>query len=259
MRNILAIVERELRAYFNSPIAYVVLTIFLFLSGIFFRSILAQVMQMALISQMQAQQLGPRPLDMPGMVSRGFLSTMSVILLFIMPMLTMALFSEEKKRGTIELLLTAPLTDLQVVLGKFFAAGAFYMILLASTWIPMGVLYLYGTPASGPILTAYLGLLLYGLAILAIGLFISTLTENQIIAAVLSFGTIMVLWLVDVVAQNAESTWNKNLLSYLSILSHLDDFMKGVLATSHVIFYISLVLGGLFLTYRSIDSLRWRG
>jgi len=259
MRNILAIVERELRAYFSSPIAYVVLTIFVFLSGIFFRSILSQVMQMALMSQMQAQQLGPRPIDMPGMISRGFLSTMSVILLFIMPMLTMGLFSEEKKRGTIELLLTAPLTDLQVVLGKFFAAGTFFVILLLSTWVPMGALYLYGSPASGPILTAYLGLLLYGLAIIAVGLFISTLTENQIIAAVLSFGTIMVLWLVDVVANNAESPTSKGVLTYLSILSHLDDFMKGVLSTSHIIFYLSLMLVGLFLTYRSIDSLRWRG
>jgi gliding motility-associated transport system permease protein len=259
MRNILAIVERELRAYFNSPIAYVVLTIFVFLSGIFFRSILAQVMQMGLMSQMQAQQLGPRPMDMPGMISRGFLSTMSVILLFIMPMLTMGLFSEEKKRGTIELLLTAPLTDLQVVLGKFFAAASFFVILLLTTWIPTGVLYLYGHPASGPILVAYLGLLLYGLSIVAIGLFISTLTENQIIAAVLSFGTIMVLWLVDVLANNAESATSKGVLTYLSILSHLDDFMKGVLSTSHIIFYVSLMLVGLFLTYRSIDSLRWRG
>src|SRR5438270_5782747 len=259
MRNILAIVERELRAYFNSPIAYVVLTIFVFLSGIFFRSILGQVMQMALMSQMRAQQAGPQPMDMPGMISRGFLSTMSVILLFIMPMLTMGLFSEEKKRGTIELLLTAPITDLQVVLGKFFAGATFFVILLLTLWIPTGVLYLYSSPASGPILTAYLGLLLYGLALVAIGLFISTLTENQIIAAVLSFGTIMVLWLVDVVAQNSESPWSKGLLSYLSILSHLDDFMKGVLSTSHIIFYLSLMLVGLFLTYRSIDSLRWRG
>jgi ABC-2 type transport system permease protein len=259
MRNILAIVERELRAYFNSPIAYVVLTIFIFISGLFFRSILAQVMQMGLMSQMQAAQLGPRPMDMPGMISRGFLSTMSVILLFIMPMLTMGLFSEEKKRGTIELLLTSPLTDLQVVLGKFFAGAAFFVILLLSTWVPMAALYVYGSPASGPILTAYLGLLLYGLALIAIGLFISTLTENQIIAAVLSFGTIMILWLVDVVANNAESPTSKGLLTYLSILSHLDDFMKGVLSTSHIIFYVSLMLVGLFLTYRSIDSLRWRG
>lgn len=259
MRNILAIVEREMRAYFSSPIAYVVLTIFVFLSGLFFRSILSQVLQMGLVSQMQAQQFGPRPMDMPGMISRGFLSTMSVILLFIVPMLTMGLFSEEKKRGTIELLLTAPITDLQVVLGKFFAAGSFFVILLLTTWVPMGVLYLYGTPASGPILTAYLGLLLYGLSIVAIGLFISTLTENQIIAAVISFGAIMVLWLVDVVANNAESATSKALLTYLSILSHLDDFMKGVLSTSHIIFYVSLMLVGLFLTYRSIDSLRWRG
>src|SRR5919108_3271606 len=152
MRNILAIIERELRAYFISPIAYVVLTIFVFLSGLFFRSILAQVLQMGLMSQIQAQQMGPRAMDMPGMITRGFLSTMSVILLFIMPMLTMGLFSEEKKRGTIELLLTAPVTDLQVVLGKFFAAVSFFFILIVSTWIPMAVLYLYGSPASAPIL-----------------------------------------------------------------------------------------------------------
>jgi len=259
MRNILAIIERELRAYFISPIAYVVLTIFVFLSGLFFRSILAQVLQMGLMSQIQAQQMGPRPMDMPGMITRGFLSTMSVILLFIMPMLTMGLFSEEKKRGTIELLLTSPVTDLQVVLGKFLAAGAFFLILLLTTWIPTGILYLYSSPASGPILTAYLGLLLYGLALVAIGLFISTLTENQIIAAVLSFGTIMVLWLVDVFANNADSASSKAVLSYISILSHLDDFMKGVLSTSHIIFYVSLMVMGLFLTYRSIDSLRWRG
>ena len=261
MRNVLAIIEREFRAYFISPVAYVVLTIFAFLSGLFFNTILTQIMQYAMMQAMQGAQFGrgPTPIDVPGIVSRQFLQTMSVILLFMIPMITMALFSEEKKRGTIELLLTAPLTDLEVVLGKFFAAAAFYLILLLSTCIPMAVLYLYGSPASGPILTAYLGLLLYGLAILAIGLFISTLTENQIIAAVLSFGTIMVLWLVDVVAQNAESSWSKGVLSYLSILSHLDDFMKGILSTSHIIFYLSLMLGALFLTYRSIDSLRWRG
>jgi ABC-2 type transport system permease protein len=184
---------------------------------------------------------------------------MSVILLFMMPMLTMGLFSEEKKRGTLELLLTAPLTDLQVVLGKFFAGMTFFLILLVSTWIPMGALYLYGSPASGPLLTAYLGLLLYGLAIVAIGLFISTLTENQIVAAVISFGTVMVLWLVEAGANYAESPTSKSLLTYLDIRNHLDDFIKGVLSTSHVIFYLSLMLVALFLTYRSIDSLRWRG
>src|SRR5215813_13139972 len=258
MRNVLAIIERELRAYFSSPVAYVVLTIFAFLSGLFFYTILSQIMQYAMMQAMQGAQMGRSPaLDVPGIISRQFLQTMSVILLFMIPMITMALFSEGKKRGTIELLLTSPITDFQVVLGKFLAAVSFFAILLFTTWIPMAVLYLYGKPASGPIFSAYLGLLLYGLALLAIGLFISTLTENQIISAVLSFGTIMVLWLVDVIAQRAEAG-TKDVLTYLSILSHLDDFMKGVLSTSHIIFYLSLMVFALFLTYRSIDSLRWR-
>ena len=260
MRNILAIIEREFRAYFLSPIAYVVLTIFVFLSGIFFRTILAQVLQAGMYSAMQSAQMGGgrTPIDMPGMISRGFLSTMSVILLFMIPMITMGLFSEEKKRGTMELLLTSPVTDLEVVLGKFFAAASFFLILLLSTCLPMSALYIYGSPASGPILTAYLGILLYGLSLLAVGLFISTLTENQIVAAVLSFGTIMVLWMVDVVANSAQAP-TKDVLTYLSILSHLDDFLKGVLATPNIIFYLSLMFLALFLTYRSVNSLRWRG
>jgi len=260
MRNILAIVERELRTYFISPVAYVVLTIFVFLSGLFFQTILSQVMQYAMMQAMQGAQMGrgAMPIDMPGIISRQFLQTMSVILLFMIPMITMALFSEEKRRGTIELLLTAPLTDFQVIVGKFLGAVSFFVILLLTTWIPMAVLYIYGHPASGPIFSAYLGLFLYGLALLALGLFISSLTENQIVSAVISFGAIMVLWLVDVVAQRAESG-TKDVLTYLSILSHLDDFMKGVLSTSHIIFYLSLMFFALFLTYRSIDSLRWRG
>jgi ABC-2 type transport system permease protein len=120
-------------------------------------------------------------------------------------MLTMALFSEEKKRGTIELLLTAPITDLQVVLGKYLAASVFFMALLATTLVEIGILFFYSTPAVGPILSAYLGVLLYGLALLAIGMFISTLTENQIIAAILSFGVVLMLWLMDAFSRNAGS------------------------------------------------------
>src|SRR5262245_38216666 len=260
MRNILAIIERELRAYFTSPVAYVVLTIFAFLSGLFFYTILSQITQYAMMQAMQGAQFGrgPTPIDVPGIVSRQFLQTMSVILLFMIPMITMALFSEEKKRGTIELLLTAPLTDAQVILGKFFAAVSFFVILLACTWIPMAVLYIFGKPSSGPILTAYFGLLLYSLALVSIGMFISSLTENQIIAAVLSFGTFLVLWLVNALASGAQGT-TRDVLMYLSVLEHLDDFMKGVLTTSNIIFYLSVAFLGVFLTYRSIDSLRWRG
>ncbi|HLQ77905.1 MAG TPA: ABC transporter permease [Terriglobia bacterium] len=260
MKNIIAIVQRELGSYFISPVAYVVLTIFLFLSGMFFQNILSQVLQMAMMSAMQGAQSGqgPQPMDVPGIVSQNFLSSMSVILLFMIPMITMALFSEEKKRGTIELLLTAPVTDAQVILGKFLAAGSFFALMLLTTWIPMAVLYIYGKPASGPILTAYLGLLLYSLSLVAIGMFISSLTENQIVAGVLSFGVFLMLWLVSVMANRAQDS-SKAVLSYLSILDHLDDFMKGVLSTSNVIFYVSLAFVGVFLTYRSVDSLRWRG
>jgi ABC-2 type transport system permease protein len=260
MKNIIAIAERELGMYFVSPVAYVVLTIFLFLSGMFFQTVLSEVLRMSMMQAMQGAQLGQGsvPMDVPGIVSRNFLSSMSVILLFIIPMITMALFSEEKKRGTIELLLTAPVTDVEVILGKFCAAGAFFGILLLSTWIPMSVLYIFGHPASGPILTAYLGLFLYSLSLVAIGMFISSLTENQIVAGVLSFGAFMLLWLVNVMAGTAQDS-SKAVLSYLSILDHLDDFMKGVLSTSNIIFYLSLVFVGVFLTYRSVDSLRWRG
>lgn len=260
MKNIIAIVERELGMYFVSPVAYVVLTIFLFLSGMFFNTVLSQLLQMSMMQQMQSAQTGQgaAPMDVPSLVSQNFLSSMSVILLFMIPMITMALFSEEKKRGTIELLLTAPVKDVEIILGKFFAAGAFFAIMLLTTWIPMSVLYIYGKPASGPILTAYLGLLLYSLALVAVGMFISSLTENQIVAGVLSFGVFMLLWLVSVMANRATDS-SKAVLSYLSILDHLDEFMKGVLSTSNVIFYVSLAFVGIFLTYRSVDSLRWRG
>jgi ABC-2 type transport system permease protein len=259
MRNIFVIAERDFKSYFISPIAYVVLTIFILLSGFFFSLILGNMVEMSSMRAMQSAQGGQPPdaIDMPGEVSRAFLNVVSSIMLFIFPMITMALFSEEKKRGTIELLLTAPITDLQVVLGKFFAAAAFYGVLLLTTVVEMGILYMYSSPATGPILSAYLGILLYGLAVLAIGMFISTLTENQIIAAVLSFGTILMFMLVDAFARSAGESV-KAVLTYVSIIGHLNDFLTGIVSTSHVIYYASVILIGLFLTYRSLDSLRWR-
>jgi ABC-2 type transport system permease protein len=158
-----------------------------------------------------------------------------------------------------ELLLTAPITDGQIVLGKYFAAVSFFIILLLVTWIPVAALYIYGDPASGPILTAYLGMLLYGLAIVAIGMFISTLTENQIVAAMISFGVILAMWLMSSFTRGMENATIKGVMDYLSIIDHLDDFLRGIFKTSDIVFYLSLMLLGLFLTYRSIDSLRWRG
>ena len=262
MKNIFAIAERDLKAYFTSPIAYVVLTIFLFLMGMFFYLAVSSLAQSASMRALQSAQTGlpPDPIDMPGEVMRNLLQVMVSIMLFILPLITMALFSEEKKRGTIELLLTAPVTDVQVVLGKFLAASLFYVILLASTLVELGVLYMYSQPALGPILTGYVGVLLYGLSFVALGMFISTLTENQIIAAILTFAMTLLLWLLDGLSKSAGVGGTlAAVLSYISVFQHLEDFMSGVIGTSHIIFYLSLTLVGLFLTYRSLDSLRWRG
>jgi ABC-2 type transport system permease protein len=197
-------------------------------------------------------------MDMPGIIIQNNFGWIGFILLIIIPLLSMPLFSEEKKRGTMELLLTAPVTDLQVVLGKFLAASAFYVILLLTTVVETALLYAYSKPASGPILAAYLGILLYGLAILSVGMFISTLTENQIVAGILSFCVILLLWLVDAFARGTPAAV-EGVLNYLSIVQHLNDFLSGVISTSHIVFFLSLTLVGLFLTYRSLDSLRWRG
>jgi len=259
MKSILVIAERELKTYFISPIAYVVLTIFTFLSGfVFYFFVRAMVNSVASRAMMSAQTgRPPDPIDMPGLVVQSMFGFLSFVLLLLLPMITMALFSEEKKRGTMELLLTAPVTDLQVVLGKFLAASTFYLILLSTTLVEIAILFVYSQPAKGPILSALLGIVLYGLAIIAIGMFISTLTDSQVISVILTFGVLMVLWLIDALARSASAT-TKAILSYLSILEHTNDFLQGVVSTSHVIFYLSFIALGIFLTYRSLDSLRWR-
>ncbi len=255
MQNIMAIWQREMKAYFVSPIAYVVLTVFLFLSGFFFTSILSAVIQ----STMMQGQFGPgsQPVDVPGIVTKSYFGTMSVVLLFMIPMLTMGLFAEEKKRGTIELLLTTPVGNVQALMGKYLASVSLLFIMFLASGIPVVALFKYGQPEWKPILGGYLGLFLYGAALLAVGLFISTLTENQIVSVVITFGVILVLWLIESFSGSAEGV-AKDVLSYLSVIGHLDDFIKGVIDTSHVIFYLSFAFLGLFLTYRSLESMRWR-
>ena len=255
MQNVLAIWQREIKSYFVSPIAYVVLTVFLFLCGFFFYSILTAVVQSTMMQGQFGQ--GAQPVDVPGIVSRSFFGTTSVVLLFMIPMLTMGLFAEEKKRGTIELLLTTPVSNLQSLIGKYLASLTFLLVMFLASAATMSALFVYGHPEWKPILSGYLGLLLYGAALLALGLFISTLTENQIIAVVVTFGVILVLWLIESFSASATGI-SKDVLSYLSVISHLDDFIKGVIDTSHVVFYLTFAFVGLFLTYRSLESMRWK-
>jgi len=256
MQNILAIWQREMKSYFVSPVAYVVLTIFLVLAGLFFFGNLSEVVQYTL-SQAQMGQSW-QPFDVPAYVVRTLFDTLAVLLLFLIPMLTMRLFAEEKRQKTLELLLTAPITNLQTMLGKYLAGLTFLAVLLASAGLTISPLFVYGQPDIKPIFSAYLGLFFYGAALLALGLFISTLTENQIIAVVITFGVSLTFWLISVFGTYATGAV-REVISYLSIISHLDDFIKGVIDTSHVIYYLTFAFVWLFLAYRSLESMRWRG
>jgi len=255
MRNIAAIWQREMKSYFVLPIAYVVLTVFIFLSGYFFYSYLSQIIQ-AVMMQAQFSQAS-QPINVPGIVVQALFQTMSLILLFIIPMLTMGLFAEEKKRGTIELLMTTPVGHFQVLAGKYLASLTFLLIMLVANAVTILPLFVYGEPDLNPILSGYLGMFLYGMTLLAIGLFISTLTENQIVAVIITFGVNLALFVIESLSASATGV-TKNVIDYISIISHLEDFTKGVIDTSHIIYYVTFAFLGLFMAYRSLESMRWK-
>lgn len=261
MRNYLAIVKKELNTLFVSPIAYVVLAVFFAVSGYFFYIITASIIQRVMEMGVRSQQFGQAapPIDVPSVILGNFFSVISTILLFLIPMITMGIFAEEKKRGTIELLFTSPLTNLQLILGKFTGVMLFLLIMLLPTILKSLLLVVYSEPSPplSPIFNGFLGSLLLGGALLTIGLFISSLTENQIVAATLCFGVFIVLWVVDAIAGTATTLGNE-VLRYLSIMNHYEDFTKGVLDTQHVVFYVSMIFLGLFLTSVSLNSAKWR-
>jgi len=261
MKYVWAVLEKELRYYFVSPIAYVVLTVFLIISGYFFYNILTIFIERSMFASLQSQQFGgpPPSIDVPALVSRNFFGVLSTVILFMLPMITMATFADEKRRGTMELLMTSPITNLQVILGKFFASLIFFLVMLLPTLLYQIFILLYSSPrmAFGPIFSGYLGLLLLGGSLIALGIFISTLTENQIVAASVTFGAFLILWVIDLSARSGGTTFQE-VLSYLSILNHFEDFSKGVIDTSSLVIYASFIFLGLFLTFRSIESLRWR-
>ena len=181
----------------------------------------------------------------------------STITLFLVPMITMRLFAEEKKSGTIELLLTSPVTDNQIILGKWLGAMLLYVCILAMSMLNVALLFAWGRPDIKPVLVAYLGLLLQGGCLLAIGEFISTLTRNQIIAGGVTFFVCLLLWLLNW-ATSFDTTGWASVVNYLSIVTHFDNFSKGVIETKDLIFYVSMIFFALFSTSRSMESLRWR-
>jgi ABC-2 type transport system permease protein len=257
MSNILAIAGKELKSYFASPIAYIVIGVFALLYGFFFTVMLSFFVR----ESMQMGQFGmggPQAMNLNQMLIRPLLQDVAIIVLFMMPAITMRTYAEEKRSGTIELLLTSPLTDFQIIMGKFLGALAFYGVMLAVSMIHIAILFFYGRPELKVVLSAYLGLLLLGASFISLGLLISSLTKNQIVAAIVTFGVFLFLWVINWIASFSGPTMD-TLANYLSIIQQYDDFGKGVLDTSHIIYYLSFITFGLFLTAKAVDSERWRG
>jgi ABC-2 type transport system permease protein len=197
------------------------------------------------------------PMNINEQIIRPLLSNVSVIGLFFIPMITMRLFAEEKRTGTIELLATSPVSDLEIIVGKWLAALMMYSCLLLFTALNFAFLFRYGNPDWKPLLIGYLGLLLQAGGLLAIGTFISTLTKNQIIAGAATFGVCILLWVVGWMGEFEMSTWARA-FSYLSVVTHFESFARGVLDSKDAIFYAAVIFLGLFFTARSMESLRWR-
>jgi ABC-2 type transport system permease protein len=245
-----------MRLYFTSPVAWVVLTIFLLIAGYFFYSIFAFFTQASIQSAMNPQM--GRDLNVTDSVMRPLFSNISVILLLLMPLVTMRLFAEERRSGTIELLLTYPVRDGAVLAGKYLAALGLYAIMIGLTLLYPAIVVYFARLEWGPVLTGYLGLLLMGATFIAVGVFASSLTENQIVAAITTFGVLLIFWILGWSADYAGGTAGR-VLQFLSLLEHNDSFSKGVLDTKDVLYYVNFTVLALFLTLRSLEARRWKG
>jgi len=252
--NTWTICRKELTSYFRSPIAYGVMAFFALIAGYFFYVAVVIFVQRGIESSLQGQE---QPMDVNDWVIRPLFSNLSVIGLFLIPMITMRLFAEEKRSGTIELLVTSPVRDMEIIIGKWLAAMILYASMLGLSVLSVLFLFAYGKPDWKPVAVGYLGLLLQGGALLAVGTFISTWTKNQIVAGVAGFGVCLMLWVIDWVS-SFQTSVQATVLSYISVLQHFDSFSKGVLDAKDIIYYISAIFVGLFLTGRSLESLRWR-
>jgi len=255
MRNFWTIFKKELRVYFTSPIAYAVMVIFLTATGYFFYNSLAYY---SLVSLQAMRNPYFENLNLVDMVLSPLFGNISVIMLLMLPVLTMRLFAEEKKSGTLELLFSYPVRDIEVLLGKYCAALAVLMIMVGLTGFYQLVLWALGRSAPGVIVSGYLGLFLLGAAFIALGVFVSSLTENQIVAAVVSFGVLLLFWVIGWSASTVGPPLSR-IFEYLSLVKHLVNFAKGIIDTADVVYCLAMIFFFLFLTLRSLESKRWRG
>ncbi len=254
MRNVWLIWRKEMRSYFVSPVAYILLVICALLFGFFFWSLLQAYLQFSMEAIRRGEMF---PMNMPEEITRRLFANIPVTGLFIIPLITMRLFAEEKRTGTIELLTTSPIRDGEVILGKWLAAATMYSCLLLVSALNVGFLFMYSHPDWKPLLVNYLGLFLQGAALLAIGTFMSTLTKNQIIAGALTFCACLLIFVCGWIGEYNSETWAR-FLAYLSVSTHMESFTRGTLDSKDAIYYVTLIFVGLFLTARSMESLRWR-
>jgi gliding motility-associated transport system permease protein len=251
-----ALYKKEMRVYFTSPIAYAVFAVFTIVVGFFFYAVFNYYQMIS--SQAAMNPMFGRDLSVTEGVLRPLFQNISVIMLFMLPIVTMRLFAEEKRSGSIELLLTFPIRDGEVLLGKYLAALSVLLGMLALTLAYPAMVATAAQMEWGTLLTGYLGLILQGAAFIAIGVMISSLTENQIVAALATFGTLLMFWVISWAADSAPMGIGR-ILSHLSITEHFETFAKGVIDTKDLIYYLNLTILSLFLTLRSLESKRWRG
>lgn len=255
MKNSWIIAKRDLGSFFNSPIFYVITTVFLIIYSYIFVNILS-FFSMQSMQSGQFQQMGIA-LNINEMVIEPSFQNMAVVLLLIIPIVTMRSFAEEKKSKTFRLLLSSPVHLKEIIWGKFLACMIVITVMVLISSYSIGFLFMIGEPDIGPVLTGYLGILLTAGCYVSIGIFASSLTENQIVAAIITFGFSLFMWVIGWGAQTANSTTGQ-VLQYLSVIEHMDRFLKGMIETSDLAYYLSFIIFGLFLCYRTLDSNRWR-
>ena len=255
MRKLGAIYRKELEHYFQSITAYVMIGLFLALSGYFFYSIFRYYNYLSYQAGRDPYMAGT--LNLIEGVMRPLMSNVSVLLLFALPLLTMRLLAEEKKQGTFELLLTYPLSDGAVVMGKYLAALSVFAVMLAGSLLYPLLLVIYANPEPGPVVTSYIGLFLMGASFVAMGIFFSSITSSQIVAGAATFGVSLFFLTIGWAAPLVGSTLSKVLVQF-SILEHYDAFAKGIIDTQDVTYYVFLTLFFLFMTLRSLESTHWR-
>lgn len=262
--NIIAIFRKELQSYFASPLAYAIAGIFWLLSGFFFVIILLGpegLIQQVGQRDLQGQQLGipVPPVDVAYEFLRAFLSVMGSLALFILPILSMGLYAEERKRGTLELLATSPVTNWAVAVGKLLGVLTFFITLVLPLLAYEAIALAAANPPVPPTvpLLGHLGLILLAASVLSLGMFISSLTDSTILAAIFTFALILFLWVIDVIAKNLGGSIGEA-LNHLSLLKHYNNLIQGIFDTSSLILFASYIILGIFLTAQSIDALRFQ-